>query len=203
MYKARTLRAKLSTLPLKTVIGPWSRVVANEYLAGPPPGAALGSGPDPLWPAGSKRHGARFTPKGGFDTAYLASTVDTALLEVGAVFRGPTGSLLPMATNPALLVTVNGVVLNVLDTTAPLIQAALRTTTAELTGVWAYAPMGRPPSQVLGEAAYASKRVHGILYTSSKNSPETCLCVFPERLDGIHEQLEVHDGSGTIVGKLP
>ncbi len=100
--------------------------------------------PSVLWPAAAKLHGARFTPKGGFDTAYLASDAITAMMEVKAVLAGPRGLLSP-PTDPWVLVSITGVVHGVLDLTDPKVQADLGTSTAELTGAWAYSPGGGPP----------------------------------------------------------
>lgn len=203
MWAERTLQKKLQSLPLINVHGSWSRCVAYEHLIGPPPGAAATAPPDPLWPGGSKRHGQRFTPKGSFDSVYLAQTVDTALLEAQAVFRTSAG-LSPTVSNPTTLVTVETVVFNILNTCHPEIQHELGTSTSELTGAWAHVPDGgRPPTQILGAAAYQSGKLHGIQYTSSKNPPALCLCVFVDRLDASHELLRVIDRSGNLVNSLP
>lgn len=203
MHAKPKLTTDLAAVSLVTVSGPWMRCVAHEYLGHAPPGAAPGSKPDPLWPGASKKHGQRFTPKGSFDTLYLTDSADTALLEVGAVFR-KGGKLIPTRADPQVLVTIHGTVLDVLDTTDPSVQSALGTTTAELTGVWAYVRgRGLAPTQELGQAAYDGKRIHAILYTSAKNPPATCLCVFPDRLDPKHEMLRVIDTSGNLVSTLP
>lgn len=204
MYGHRTLLAKLAKLPLAPRVGPWSRLVALEYLQGPPPGAATDSGPDPLWPGGSKLHGQRFTPRGSFDTLYVCADQVTALLEVRSAFRGPHGMLRPTGVNPQVLVTIEGAVTRVLDLTKPSTMKALGTSTAELTGAWAYVPEGgEAPTQRLGRAAYASQRIRGLLYTSAVRPSTTCLCVFPDRLDPAEDRLTVIDSSGTIVSQLP
>ncbi len=205
MFKRRTLLRKLASCPLRSVAGPFVRCVEHRHLAAPPPGALPGSGPRPLWPGGSKLFGQRFTPKGGFDTAYLACDPVTALAEVQLALVGPTGASL-LSRPPTIVLTITGVVLNVLDTTNPVIQALLGTTLSELTGAWAWVPGGgMAPTQILGEASYASKRVHGILYHSTKNmhGGGLCLAVFPDRLDPVHESLIVHDPSGGLVDRLP
>lgn len=204
MYTHRTLLKKLSTLKLITEKGPWSRMVPFENLIGPPPGAPTGSPPRPLWPEGAKDNGQRFTPKGSFDTAYLASDPVTAMVEVGSVLIGPAGPI-PLVGGPKVLVSITGVVHNVLDTTNSFTQKELSTTVSELTGAWAYVTGGgMAPTQILGLAAYACKRVHAIKYHSSKNiSLGTCLAVFPDRLDPTKEILEVFDPSGKLVDSLP
>lgn len=204
MHGYRTLLKKMARLPLRPRHGPWSRLVALEYLRGPPPGAAPGSGPDPLWPGGSKLYGQRFTPRGSFDTLYVCDDQVTALLEVRSAYHGSSGLLRPTGANPQVLVTIEGSVSNVLDLTDLAVHKELGTTHSELTGAWAFVPGGGDaPTQILGRAAHASQRVRGLLYMSSVNPTKTCLCVFTERLDPRHDHLEVIDTSGTIVSEIP
>jgi len=205
MFKRRTLLSKLATCPLITVAGPWVRGVQYRYLTAPPPGALPGTGPKPLWPGGSKLTGQRFTPKGGFDTAYLACDPYTAMAEVQMALLGPTGASL-RPSPPMVFLTITGVVLNVLDATDPTIQSRLGTSLPELTGAWAYVPGGgMAPTQLLGSAAHNSKRIHAILYHSTKNMHANglCIAVFPDRLNPTHESLVVHDPSGLLVDRLP
>lgn len=205
MYSRRTLLKKFSTCTLSTSTGPWSRAVAFKYLTGPPPGAPPGAPPSPLWPGGAKQFGQRFTPKGSFDTAYLASDIDTAMREVGAVLVDNDGKPIPLAASPFVAVSVLGVVHNVLDVTDPAVQAMIGTTLSELTGAWAFVPGGGvAPTQQLGEAAYASGRIHAIRYNSVKNiGVGTCLAVFPDRLDPLLERLTVKDPASNLVDTLP
>ncbi len=206
MYKRATLLKKLATCGLISVHGPWSRAIQHRYLTGPPPGASAGTPPRPLWPGGSKMHGQRFTPKGGFDTCYVAGDLITAALEVQLMVQGPGGPVPVKASAPAVFVTIDGVVLNVLDMTAPANLALVGTSLAELLGPWAYVPGGGwAPTQVLGEAAYASRRIHGIRYPSAKNHAAggVCLAIFPDRLNPDHETLEVFDPSRQLVDRLP
>lgn len=81
MLPEASLRDILSTAPLQDIPGPWSKAVAFRHLLGPPPGGELGDPPQPLWPHGAPRYGARFTPRGSFGTIYLASDHETALVE--------------------------------------------------------------------------------------------------------------------------
>lgn len=205
MYKRRTLLRKLSDCPLVPMAGPWVRCVRHSDLLGPPPGAPTGSRPRPLWPGGSRLTGQRFTPRGGFDTAYLAWDPQTALAEVRLALVDRDGTSLRPGP-PMVVLTVTGIVLDVLDTTDPAIQRLLGTSVSELTGAWAWVPGGETaPTQVLGEAAFASGRVHAIHYHSARNLERggRCIAVFPDRLDPAHETLSVHDPSGQLVDTLP
>ena len=87
MLAGQALDAGIAGVALVAVRGTWWRAVGRHLLGGPPPGAPAGSPPQPLWPLGSSRFGARFTPKGGPATVYLASDAQTALLEVGVRMR--------------------------------------------------------------------------------------------------------------------
>lgn len=204
MYSDRTLRKKLEHAPLVTVSGPWVRRVALEYLKGPAPDAPPGSGPDPLWPRGSRLHGARYTPKGDFDAVYLADSVETAALEAQAVFRQPNGALLLARSNPQVEVTVQGVIHHVLDLTDDDTVSLVGTDAQELSGAWRCRKDGSvAPTQRLGGVAYRGARIHGIRYASSKNPNGVCLCVFTERLQSVREWLEVIDASGTLCSRIP
>ena len=62
MHDDVTLTRVLPSLTTGTLQGPWARVVALQYLAGPPPGFPVGSAAQPLWPGSAPLVGARFTP---------------------------------------------------------------------------------------------------------------------------------------------
>jgi RES domain-containing protein len=59
-----------------------------------------GSPPQPLWPDGSALSGARYTPKGGPRTVYLASEPATVLQEVNAIFAIPNGPSIGLPAAP-------------------------------------------------------------------------------------------------------
>jgi hypothetical protein len=67
------LAAALATVKLASAHGPWSRAIGYRYLLGLPP--ELTGPPQPLWGGAAKLAGARFTPKGGFDSIYLAQRI--------------------------------------------------------------------------------------------------------------------------------
>lgn len=84
MLSSARLREVLRTVPATPVDGPWVRAVDARFLMAAPPGEPPGDRPNPLWGGGSRLHGGRFTPRGSFDTIYLASDLETAAREVGA-----------------------------------------------------------------------------------------------------------------------
>ena len=91
MLPSPELPAALVKLRLVTIHGPWWRTVAFRYLLAKPA--------QPLYAAGSKMSGARFTPKGSFDSLYLAGDPVTALAEVSGLVMLPAGPH-PVPTPP-------------------------------------------------------------------------------------------------------
>lgn len=211
MLSPQELQKLLPSLPRISVPGPWTRVLAHKYTVIAPPGSPLGTLPDPLWSGGASKRGARFTPRGGFKSIYLATDPITALLEVSLVFQNPNAPAFTMATPPWVIFAVDGVVTETLDLCDASIQSALNTNLQELTGDWSYSqslflnnqgPI--PPTQVLGQAAYDSGMITGIRYPSAKQPQSSCLLVFPDRLVMNRQNyLRVYDPSGFLRGRLP
>jgi RES domain len=168
MHASDRLRAVLPRLPRITLHGPWSRAVGFHLVTSPPPGAPLGSSPQPLWPGGARLRGARFTPREGFDSLYLATDPITALTEVVAVFQAPAAAAVTLKSHPWVVITVEGVLHDVLDLTDPVVQRELGTSVQELTGEWAYAQstIGKAKTQRLGEAAFVSEAILGFYRAS-------------------------------------
>jgi RES domain-containing protein len=205
MHARRRLSHALRTIPLVGLNGIWWRAVGHHLLGGPPPGAPPGSVPQPLWPGGSSRFGARYTPKGGPPALFLASDPQTALQEVNAIFAIPNGPTIALSAPPYTLCQVTVALDDVLDARARATEAALGTSTQELTGDWRYlaGAGGIPPTQLLGLAAHASTRIVAIVAPSSKNIGKgSILAVFPDRLAG-GNFIEVVDPTGTLRQRLP
>lgn len=193
------LAAALPTAKLRAVHGPWSRCVGYRHLLGPPPGAAGGT-PQPLWGGAAKLAGARFTPKGGFDSLYLASDPVTALTEVSALVALPGGPA-PVFAAPLVIVSVDGVVSRVLDLTDAATLVLLGTNEQEITGAWV--KVAQPPTQTLAQAAYDGGSIAGILYPSAKHPGGSNLVVFPDRLVvAPTDYLETYDPAGNLPQRL-
>lgn len=216
MYGDERLIDALATLPLSTHYGPWARVVALAHLQAPPPGAAPGSLPQPLWPGGAPRTGGRFTPKAGAPAVYLASEPMTALAEVEAVFEDTGETWHYLDHRPYGVFCVAGIVPGILDLTDPDVCAALATEEQELRGPWRRAQeralAGRgalPATQRLGQAAHASGRIGGLRYASAKvggqHIPGTNLVVFADRLalGGTTGRLQVVTTGAVYEQRLP
>ncbi len=218
MKPPRALKHALLTVPLKAFGGPWYRAVNYDHLTGPPPGAPRSAPLQPLWSGGAARNGARFTPKavGGTSGAgpaiaclYFAEDELTPLMEIAGVLR-PSGSRVALVFPPQVMMTVNGAIGSVLDLTDPVIHSSLGTSHQELSGAWAVqqsaylAGLGpMPPTQQLGAAAFASGRIAGMRYPSSKNPTGVGVVVFPARLVAGEQQLTVFSPSGTLEQSLP
>lgn len=222
MLDAEDLRKILPTLPRSAIRGPWYRAVAFDYLLAPPPGARKGSTVQPLWPGGAPRNGARFTPKTisptrsskgkpSFNCLYLAEDATTPLLEVTGVLK-PANSSIPLMFEPQVLMTVDGVLTDVLDITDNAMLSSLDTDIQTVTGDWliqqadylnASGPM--PPTQVLGQAAYEVGTIVGLRYRSSKNVADAIgIVVFTDRLVKGRCYLELFNKSlGELQQRLP
>ena len=128
----------MALIPLR---GPWYRAVRYEYVVGPPPGAPPGAAVQPLWSGGAARGGRASRPKatgGGaaaIDSLYLAEDELTPLMEIAGVLR-PQGSPVPLLFPPQVMMTVDGVLTDVLDVTDVAVQRLLGTFQQELTGDW-------------------------------------------------------------------
>jgi hypothetical protein len=130
----------------------------------------------------------------------------TTVAEVSGVLR-PAGSPVAIVFRPLALMSVLGVLTNLVDTTDPVIQAALGTNQQELTGNWAQAqvkylagsgPM--PPTQVLGRAAFDANAIVGLIYESTKSSTNAKgILVFTDRLAAAGSYVELYNEPG---GKL-
>ncbi len=190
MFRPQQLKTALAEVRLIAVHGPWTRAVEFRHLH-----VAV---PDPLWGGASKINGGRFTPKGGFDSIYLAWDSITALAEVQSLVFLSGGPFQPI-TPPWVVMSVDGVVSRVLDLTQAETLTALGTNGQEISGAWEMIDF--PPTQALARAAHGSGRIAGIKYPSAKNrgGGGVNLVVFPDRL-GLNptDYLEVKDPHGHL-----
>ena len=192
------LAAALQSAALVSAHGPWSRAIGYRHLLSPPPGQT--GPPQPLWGGAAKIAGARFTPQGGFNSIYLAHDPITAFIEVSALILLPGGPL-PVRSAPWVIITVDGIVNQLLDLTDPSTLAALGTTAQEMTGTWA--AIACPPTQLLAQLAYDSGRIAGIKYASAKHPGGLNVVVFPDRIPiATGNYLEVYDPHGHLAQRL-
>jgi RES domain-containing protein len=156
--------------------------------------------PQPLWGGAAKLAGARFTPQGRFDSIYLAHDPVTAFIEVSTLVL-LAGGPVPARTAPWVVVSVDGILNNLLDLTDAATLTALGASAQEMTGAWAATP--HPPTQLLGRLAYESERIAGIKYASAKRPGGLNLVVFPDRIPvAAGSFLEVYDPHGRLAQRI-
>jgi RES domain-containing protein len=204
MLPEAELKVALGQITPITLHGPFSRCVAFQHLVSKSGPASPAGKPKPLWGLGSATSGARFTPRGGFESVYLAEDPITALAEVAGVFMHPQVPAVALQTQPWVIMSIRGILVSVLDLTNSDVMARLGSNRQELTGAWrlAEAETGNAPTQMLGRACYESGRFDAIRYFSSKNSPTgVCVAVFSDRLTGA-AFIEVYDPNGNLVQRI-
>jgi len=198
------LTAALERITPQAVHGFYSRCVEFRHLSPPGPRPAAPSR-KPLWGLGSKLYGGRFTPKGAFETIYLAGDPVTAMAEVSGVLYSPQAPMPLTAQPPWVLITVEGILLRVLDVTVLSVQSALGTNGQELTGAWRHMQaMGQEaPTQTLGCLCHESGIFEAIRFPSSKSAPNgVCIAVFIDRLQP-PSLIKVFDPHGRLAQQLP
>ena len=80
------------------------------------PRLQLTAAPQPLWGGAAEIAGARFTPIASFDSIYLAHDPITAFIEVSALILLPGGPV-PVRSAPWVVISVDGIINNLLDLT--------------------------------------------------------------------------------------
>lgn len=201
MLAERDLRKALRRVNAQPAHGFYSRFVEFRHLSEAP---RFPAGPKPLWSLGSKLYGGRFTPKGSFETVYLAEDPVTAMAEVSGVLYSSLAPMPRTAQPPWVLITVEGILLRVLDLMDPEVQAAVGTNSQELTGAWRQIQAtGRlAPTQILGRLCYLSGRFEAVRYPSSKSVAGVCVAVFTDRLRR-PAMIRVLDPRGRLAQRLP
>ena len=135
MLQTNSLRKLLRTIAVTSFQGTLFRVVRADVLYG---FSAKGPyTPRPLFNLGPPRGGARYTPRGGAPSVYLAGDMGTAMREYTQI--AAPRPLVP-ARSPGALVTYSAKVQldQVLDLTDSAIRKLLNTTLAELAEPWRY-----------------------------------------------------------------
>ena len=126
------------------------------------------------------------------------------------MFSHPNVPPVTLRLPPWALLTVEGIVDDVLDLTDPAVQKRIGTTLQELTGDWQI-PQSmflkgkgpRPPTQALGQAAHAARVIRGLKYPAAKNLPDGMgLAILADRLRPPNF-LEVYDPHGHLVDRRP
>ena len=144
----------------------------------------------PLWGLGAPKSGARFTPRNGAASLYVAEDVETANREGLQVTLG-TPVMPPVGMTRAIY-TVQVQLSDVIDLRDKATCALLGTNGKELAGAWRYRKDRKtPPTQRLGRLA-AKLGVEGLIFQSTKGLG-VCLVVFTANLRS-SSFIEVSDG---------
>jgi RES domain-containing protein len=198
------LAAALAGVPAQPFSGVLYRAIFLEALYGfhqTPPHAL----PRPLYNLAAPARGARFTPRNGMATLYVAEDLETAFAEAhqtsAIVRRRKPGTSLP--TRPTVLVSARAQLDTVLDLSVPAVQTALATNRAELVRPWRLAQRrGVVPTQQLGEAVFDSGLFQAIRYPSARLKGHCCFAIFTDRLTQT-AFVEVYDPDGNLNERLP
>ena len=108
---------------------------------------------------GAKTLGGRFTPRGTFETLYVATTAATARIE--AESRITASGVVDAPSKPYVHFVVRGRLQKVLDLTDAGVLAMLKTTEDEVTGPWILGQVqgDEAPTQALGRVVHAVRRI--------------------------------------------
>jgi RES domain-containing protein len=194
------LKRALRRVPLIGADGPFHRFVdlwfVHQNLAG-------GRKTEVLAGLGAKMIGGRFTPRGAFETLYVATSAETARIE--AESRITASGVVGSPTKPYVHFVIRGQLQMILDLNDPSVLQALKTTVEEIVAPWVMDQThGREArTQVLGRVVHTIRKIEAILFPSSKDRPEgRCLAVLPDRLKR-GSSLEIEDETGLVKERLP
>jgi RES domain-containing protein len=196
MREGRRLSEALERCPRVAVRGVWYRSVDGEVFRG----FYTKTNPmRPLWGLGAPRSGARFTPKNGPPSLYVAEDIETANREGLQVTLGTP--LKPPAGVTRAIYTVEVDIVEAMDLRDPSVRSLLETSVVELRSAWRYRKdKKRPPTQRLG-AAVAKCGLAGLIFQSTKGAG-ACFVVFTDNLKKTGSRLEVKDGT-RVLERLP
>lgn len=200
MLSEDELKRALRRVPLIGAEGPFHRFVdlwfVHQNLAG-------GKKTEVLAGLGAKMLGGRFTPRGTFETLYVATTAATARIE--AESRITASGVVDAPSQPYVHFVVRGRLQKVLDLTDAGVLATLKTTEEEMIGPWILGQVqgGEAPTQILGRVVHAVRRIEAIRFPWSKDRPDgRCLAILPDRLKK-GSSLEIVDETGLVKERLP
>jgi RES domain-containing protein len=196
----RELRRAVRRVPLVGIAGPFHRFVDLGFVH---QRLTQGAGTEVLGGLGAKMIGGRFTPRGVFETLYVATSAETARVE--AESRVTASGVVGSPSKPYVHFVIRGHLQMVLDLNEPLVLEALKTTFGEIVAPWVMdqAQGKEARTQVLGRAVHAASTIEAILFPSSKDRPDgRCLAILPDRLKK-GSSLEIVDETGLVKERLP
>jgi RES domain-containing protein len=157
--------------------------------------------PRPLYNLGPPRGGARFTPRGGAPSLYLADDYETSLREYLQV--GWPAGLAPASTENAFVCYVAEVRLEtVLDLTKRTIRNTLATDLRELKGPWRYRRDGRvPPTHRLGRAVAKVGHIQAIRFAAGRGRG-ACFAILTDTLTP-PAYVRIRDPKSRLMEQIP
>lgn len=192
MLDESDLAIALTKTPIVSSNGSLYRCVDLKYLHAPYNPSR------PLYGLGAPATGARFTPRGGPSSLYMAEDNLTALAESTLTLAG--SSSMP----PKVVFSAKTSLDAVLDLTQGHVQHVLGTSPQELSGSWRLAnptdPL--PLTQFLGKAVFDSGRYSAIRFPSTKRPGGNCLVIFTDRLTP-PSFVEIYDPNGNLKERIP
>lgn len=175
MHSIERLKAILNRVPLVSYSGYSYRVIEDRWRN------------DPLSAIGALQNGGRYNAPNAFNVLYTANSRVTAFKETQALFDTDDGQLWDSPRNPELVLTLEVMLLCVLDLTDRALCADLGTSRNELVSAmpsrFILNAQGKTtPTQNLGAAAYLTERISALKVPSAAHPDGFCLDIFPDRL---------------------
>jgi hypothetical protein len=151
-----------------------------------------------LYALGAGKEGARFTPRRGPESLYVAEDELTAEVESK---QGGFENFRRVAAPPAVVYSLKVLLKAVLDLTDAKIVKKIGSSQAELAAPWRL-HRKKAPTQILGLAAFDSGNFDALRYRSTKNPKGICYVIFTPRLDGA-SFVELYDPDGNFSERIP
>ena len=159
--------------------------------------------PQPLFDAGPRISGQRFTPIGGPPALYVSEHPATSYFEANQMLASVTAVAQQQAP-PTVILNLSVHIEQILDLTVQEIQLLLGTTTKELTANWQWQMVidDTVPTHILAEVAYQSNYFQAIRFPSTIQNEEANLIIWTDKLIS-PSYVQVNDPSGRFAQRLP
>lgn len=161
---------------------------------------------NPLSAIGAFERGGRYNAPHTFPVLYAADSQMTALLEAEALFTTADGQLRGVPRDPDLILTLECMLMRVLDLTVPDLYTDLGTSHDELVSsipsrFILNVRKKLTPTQQLGTACFRSGRISALKVPSAQNANGYCLDILIESLL-VGERIAILDKSGRLKAEV-
>jgi RES domain-containing protein len=161
---------------------------------------------NPLSAIGAFERGGRYNAPHTFPVLYAADSQMTALLEAEALFKTADGQLRGVPRGPDLILTLECMLMRVLDLTVSDLYTDLGTSHDELVSsvpsrFILNARKKLTPTQQLGTACFRSGRISALKVPSAQNGNGYCLDILTESLV-VGERIAILDKSGRLKAEV-